>query len=92
VSSQTQIVEADLVAPVLRQLREALNRLRERELAGAMKRIPGLTPTQRTAVERFSETLMSEFMHSPSARLTAASANDCESDVVEAARYLFALR
>jgi glutamyl-tRNA reductase len=76
---------------VLRQLRDKLNRVRERELAAALKRLPDFTPAQRTVVERLSQALMNNFMHVPSVRLRAAAANGRGSSVADAARYLFAL-
>jgi glutamyl-tRNA reductase len=77
--------------PVLTQFREEMNRLRERELAAALKRLPDLTPAQRAAVERLSLSLMNKFLHEPSVRLRAAAANGRGLGVVDAARYLFAL-
>ena len=76
---------------VVTEFREALNRLLERELAAAFKRLPGLTPAQRETVERLSEALMNEFMHEPSLRLHAAAASDCRLGIVDIARYLFGL-
>jgi glutamyl-tRNA reductase len=80
-----------IVTSLLRQLREKLDRVRERELTAALKRLPDLTPAQCMAVERLSQALMKKFMHEPSVRLRAAAATGGGSDVVEAARYLFAL-
>jgi glutamyl-tRNA reductase len=77
--------------PVLTRFREEMNRVRERELAVALKRLPDLTPAQRDAVERLSQSLMNKFMHEPSVRLRAAAANGRGLGVVDAARYLFAL-
>jgi glutamyl-tRNA reductase len=77
--------------PVLTRFREEMNRVRERELAVALKRLPDLTPAQREAVERLSQSLMNKFMHEPSVRLRAAAANGRGLGVVDAARYLFAL-
>ncbi len=77
--------------PVLTQFREEMNRVRERELALALKRLPDLTPAQRAAVEHLSRSLMNKFMHEPSVRLRAAAANGRGLGVVDAARYLFAL-
>jgi glutamyl-tRNA reductase len=77
--------------PVLTQFRGQMNRVRERELATALKRLPDLTPAQRAAVEHLSEALMNKFMHTPSVRLRAAAANGRGLGVVDAARYLFAL-
>ena len=77
--------------PVVTQFREEMNRLRERELAVALRRLPDLTPDQRVALEHFSQALMNKFMHDPSVRLRAAAANGRGLGVVDAARYLFAL-
>jgi glutamyl-tRNA reductase len=77
--------------PVLTQFREEMNRVRERELAAAFRRLPDLTPAQRAAVEHLSHSLMNKFMHEPSVRLRAAAANGRGLGVVDAARYLFAL-
>ncbi|HEY2065742.1 MAG TPA: glutamyl-tRNA reductase [Gemmatimonadaceae bacterium] len=77
--------------PVLTQFRDEMNRVRERELAVAMRKLPDLTPEQRAAIEYFSQSLMNKFMHEPSVRLRAAAANGRGLGVVDAARYLFAL-
>ena len=77
--------------PVLTQFRDEMNRVRERELSAALRRLPDLTPEQRTAVEHFSHALMNKFLHEPSVRLRAAAANGRGLGVVDAARYLFAL-
>jgi glutamyl-tRNA reductase len=80
-----------LVITLLAQLRAKLNRVRERELAAALNRLSDLTPAQRVAVERLSRTLMTGFLREPSVRLRGAAANGRGSDIVDAARYLFAL-
>jgi glutamyl-tRNA reductase len=77
--------------PVLTQFRDEMNRVRERELAAALRRLPDLTPAQREALEHFSQSLMNKFMHEPTVRLRAAAANGRGLGVVDAARYLFAL-
>jgi glutamyl-tRNA reductase len=77
--------------PVLTQFRDEMNRMRERELVAALRRLPDLTPEQRAAVEHFSHSLMNKFLHEPSVRLRAAAANGRGLGVVDAARYLFAL-
>jgi glutamyl-tRNA reductase len=77
--------------PVLTQFRQEMNRLRERELAAALRRLPDLTPAQREAVEHLSHSLMNKFLHEPSVRLRAAAANGRGLGVVDVARYLFAL-
>ena len=77
--------------PVVTQFRDEMNRLRERELAAAMRRLGDLSPEQRAAVEHFSQSLMNKFLHEPTVRLRAAAANGRGLGVVDAARYLFAL-
>lgn len=77
--------------PVLTQFRQEMNRLRERELAAALRRLPDLTPAQREAVEHLSQSLMNKFLHEPTVRLRAAAANGRGLGVVDVARYLFAL-
>jgi glutamyl-tRNA reductase len=76
---------------VVTQFRDEMNRVRERELAAAMRRLGDLTPEQRAAVEHFSQSLMNKFLHEPTVRLRAAAANGRGLGVVDAARYLFAL-
>ena len=77
--------------PVLMQLREEMNRVRERELDAAMRRLGDLTPVQRAVVEQFAQSLTNKFLHEPSVRLRAAAANGRGLGIVDAARYLFAL-
>ncbi len=77
--------------PVLTQFRAEMNRVRERELAAAIRRMDDLTPEQRASMEQFSLSLMNKFLHEPSVRLRAAAANGRGLGVVDAARYLFAL-
>lgn len=77
--------------PVLTQFRQEMNRLRERELAAALRRLPDLSPAQREAVEHLSHSLMNKFLHEPTVRLRAAAANGRGLGVVDVARYLFAL-
>lgn len=77
--------------PVVTRFRDEMNRVRERELQQALRRLGDLTPEQRSAVEHFSQALMNKFLHEPTVRLRAAAANGRGLGVVDAARYLFAL-
>ena len=77
--------------PVLTTLRSEMDRVRERELAAALRRLGHLSDADRQAVEHLSRALMNKFLHSPSVRLRAAAANGRGLGVVDAARYLFAL-
>ena len=77
--------------PVLTQVRAEMERVRERELAQALRRAGPLSPAQRDAMEHLSRALMNKFLHEPTVRLRAAAANGRGLGIVDAARYLFAL-
>ncbi len=77
--------------PVLRTFRSQMNQVREDELARTMKKLAHLAPNDRAAVDLFSRALMNKFLHEPSVRLRAASANGHGLAIVDALRYLFAL-
>jgi glutamyl-tRNA reductase len=91
VESYWQWVAGLAAVPVLTQLREEMHRVRERELATAMRRLGDLTPEQRATIEHFSQSLTNKFLHEPSVRLRAAAANGRGLGIVDAVRYLFAL-
>ena len=91
VESFWQWVAGLAAVPVLTQLRDEMHRVRERELAAAMRRLGDLTPEQQSVVEHFSQSLTNKFLHEPSVRLRAAAANGRGLGIVDAARYLFAL-
>lgn len=78
--------------PVLRSFRTEMDRMREAELAEAMRKLEHLSPRDREAIEHFSRALMNKFLHEPSVRLRAAAANGRGLGVVDALRYLFDLR
>jgi Glutamyl-tRNA reductase len=77
--------------PVLKMFRSQMDRVRDDELHRAMRRLGHLPPGDREAIEHFSRALMNKFLHEPSVRLRAASANGHGLAIVDALRYLFAL-
>jgi len=77
--------------PVLTSFRGEMERLREREVATALRRLDHLTPTDRAVVEQLSRSLMNKFLHEPTVRLRAAAANGRGLGIVDAVRYLFGL-
>jgi glutamyl-tRNA reductase len=91
VESFWQWVAGLAAVPVLTQLRSEVNRVRERELEMALRRLEDLTPEQREVVRQFAQSLTNKFLHEPSIRLRAAAANGRGLGVVDAARYLFGL-
>ena len=79
------------VVPVVTAFRSRMETVRADELAVALRRIGGLSNEQEEGLEHFSRALMNKFLHEPSVRLRAAAANGRGLEVVDAARYLFAL-
>jgi glutamyl-tRNA reductase len=77
--------------PVLTSLRSEMDRVREQELATALRRLQHLSSPDREILEHFSRSLMNKFLHEPSVRLRAAATNGRGLGVVDAVRYLFAL-
>ncbi len=87
-----QWLAALAAVPVLTSFRGRAEELRARELEQALRRLDHLPPEDRAAIEHFSRALMNKFLHEPSVRLRAAAANGQGLAVVDALRYLFALR
>src|SRR3954468_10421467 len=77
--------------PVVREFREEMDKVRDAELAMALKRLGPITNQQRETIEHFSRALMNKCLHEPSVRLKAAAANGRGLGIVDAAKYLFAL-
>jgi glutamyl-tRNA reductase len=77
--------------PTLTEFRGAMDRLREQELASAMRKLGHLTPEQRQAFDQFSRALMNKFLHEPSLKLREAASQNGELGTVDAVRYLFGL-
>lgn len=77
--------------PVLTRFRGEMDRIRQAELAHAMRRLSHLPEADQAAIEHFSRALMNKFLHEPSVRLRAAAANGRGLGIVDAIRYLFAL-
>ena len=75
--------------PVVTELRASAERMRAKEVAQLLRRMPNLTATDREAIEQLSRALMNKFLHEPSVRLKAAAANGRGLAIVDAARYLF---
>lgn len=75
--------------PVLTEVREAAERIRAREVAQALRRMPDLDEAQREAIESLSRALLNKLLHEPTVRLREAAANGRGLAIVDAARYLF---
>lgn len=79
------------VVPLIRQLRGRAEELRALETARALRALRHLSPADRTAVENLTRQLLNKVLHSPTSRLREAAANGRETQITEAARYLFGL-
>ena len=77
--------------PVLTHFRGEMDRLREREVASALRQLDHLAPADRAVVEQLSRSLMNKFLHGPTVRLRAAAANGRGLGIIDAVRYLFGL-
>jgi glutamyl-tRNA reductase len=77
--------------PVVTTLRGEMERLREREVTAALKRLSHLSPSDQQVVEHLSRSLMNKFLHEPSVRLRAAAANGDGLSILDAARRLFGI-
>jgi glutamyl-tRNA reductase len=77
--------------PVVTQFRARMDEVREREVAETLRKLQHLSPEDRAAIERLSQSMMNKFLHEPSVRLNAAAANGRGLGIVDAARYLFGL-
>jgi glutamyl-tRNA reductase len=79
------------VVPLIRELRGRAEDVREAETTRAMRMLAHLSAADRTAVENLTRQLLNKMLHSPTARLREAAADGRESEIAEAARYLFGL-
>jgi|SRR5437867_6274950 len=77
--------------PVLTQFRGEMERVRDREVTEALRRLSHLAPDDRAIVEQLSRSLMNKFLHGPTVRLRGAAANGRGLGVIDAVRYLFGL-
>ena len=78
--------------PVLTEFRSRLETLRSTELSETMHRLRHLAPDDVETIEQFSRALMNKFLHEPSVRVRAAAGDGRALEIVDALRYLFALR
>jgi glutamyl-tRNA reductase len=77
--------------PTLKEFRARMERVREAEVAHALRRLGHLSDADRQAVEHLTRALMNKFLHEPSVRLRQAAADGHGLAVVDSLRYLFAL-
>jgi glutamyl-tRNA reductase len=77
--------------PFIKQLRDRAEDVRQAELARALSKLDHLSDADRQRVDRLTKDLLQKLLHQPTARVRAATEDGREHDVLEAARYLFAM-
>jgi glutamyl-tRNA reductase len=65
------VAQARQVAPLIAQLRDRAEEVREAELARARRRLGTLTPEQMEAVDALTRQLVAKLLHEPTVRLKA---------------------
>ncbi|MFW6202090.1 MAG: glutamyl-tRNA reductase, partial [Gemmatimonadota bacterium] len=79
------------VAPLIEEMRGRAEAVRREEVERALGKLRGLGSAEREAVETLTRRLLNKVLHRPTVRLREAASNGSGEDVVEAAKYLFAL-
>jgi glutamyl-tRNA reductase len=79
--------------PVIRELRDRVDAMRDAELERALRRLGHLSEADRQVVERLATQLAAKILHGPLVRMREAAREDGQHSIelVEAARYLFNL-
>jgi glutamyl-tRNA reductase len=77
--------------PLIRQLRERAEALRQEEWTRFRSQLAHLDPADRQRVERLTRGLLRKLLHAPTTRLREAAENGRAADLLDAARTLFGL-
>ncbi len=79
------------VVPAIASLRARAEEIRARELARAGRRLAGLSPEERRAVEAVTVQIVNKLLHDPTVRLKEAAAGADGAAYADAVRHLFGL-
>ena len=79
------------VVPTIRELRGWAEQLREVETRRALHGLRHLSEKDRLAIETLTRQLLNKMLHAPTTRLRESAAEGRDAQVLEVARYLFAL-
>lgn len=77
--------------PVIQDMRARAERRRLAELERMYARMPHLTDEDRASLDAMTRQMMNRMLHAPTVRLREAAANGRGAELVQAARFLFAL-
>ena len=77
--------------PVLADLRQKAEAIRQRELERTLRYLPDLDPQTREHIQHLSHSLVNKLLHEPTLRLRAEAGNGHAAEYAEAVRHLFGL-
>ncbi len=87
--------EADLAAqdmvPIIVEIRQQANAIRQNEVEKAMRRMPQLTPEMERQIEALTVSIVNKILHSPTNRLRQGADSPQAMDYAAVTRYLFGL-
>ncbi|HET7089928.1 MAG TPA: glutamyl-tRNA reductase, partial [Anaerolineae bacterium] len=79
------------VMPVIADLRQKAEAIRQRELERTLRYLPDLDPRTREHIQHLSRALVNKLLHEPTLRLRAEAGNGQAAEYAEAVRHLFGL-
>jgi glutamyl-tRNA reductase len=79
------------VIPIIVDMRNQADSIRQDELRKAIRRMPDLTPDMERQIEDLTKSIVSKILHSPTARLKAEANGHNAADYASVARALFGL-
>jgi glutamyl-tRNA reductase len=79
------------VVPIIVELREQANSIRQNEVEKALRRMPQLTPEMERQIEALTISIVNKILHSPTSRLREEAKGSKAGDYADITRYLFGL-
>ena len=79
------------VMPIIADLRQKAEAIRQRELERTLRYLPDLDPQTREHIQHLSHSLVNKLLHEPTLRLRAEAGNGHAAEYAEAVRHLFGL-
>ena len=77
--------------PIIADMRQQAEAIRQTELDKTLRRLPDLTETERNHIEAMTQALVKKLLHAPTNRLRAEAASPRASEYAAVARTLFNL-
>ena len=79
------------VVPLIAEMRQQAEAIRQAELEKTLRRLPDLTPAERQRLEALTQALVKKILHQPITRLRAEAGTPLAADYAATARTLFGL-